>query len=928
MNKRINRKTFLHALMTAALFAAISGAAFAQNYWTGGGAAGLSVAVLVPEGRGLAQGEAYLPTMVQGVIVGDFTKFSAMKVLDRQNLDKVIAEGESGFYENESNFVQLGTVANVRYILNGALQKTGSGFSLQIKVTDAASGESKAAYTGNVTAAELENLTGIKKASADLLSQLGVTLTDAGKTALLGASTSNVQAETALAKGITAQRSGTVVEALSYYYEAAKFDPGLAEAASRSSVLSADITSGNIGQDVRNDIQRRAAWNKTLNEAAAFFKAHPPFEIIYDPKLTQGKIDYAKETAEMSFDAKIISATGFKIIYDLAQGLEQTGRSGEWGIGVASIYNAIPSEYKFDAALINEDGKTIGTASAAFQPKQGGFDYDFSDKDAVVTFQNVDANKITDKLTVSIVRINGMDAKTAGERGYIGISVEDLAAWGNWEFNCQFGNISITRYTGYGRTVVIPEKIGRSPVTSIGASAFYNNDLTSVTIPNSVTSIGEYAFAKNQLTSVTIGNSVTSIGDWAFYNNDLTSVTIPASVTSIGYWAFVDVEDQLTSVTMPANVRLDASAVPCQEAYEKNGKKAGTYTYTLSGTGYRARGSWTFTATVNITSGTTSIGAGEFANKGISSVTIPDSVTSIGWYAFANNQLTSVYIPNSVTSIGRNAFSGNQLTSVTIPDSVTSIGEEAFSNNPLTRVIINSVTSIGKNAFANNPLISLTISNSVTSIGDNAFANNRLTSVTIPSSVTSIGARAFSGNQLTSVTISNSVTSIGASAFSNNSLTSITIPASVTSIGVGAFSGNQLTSVTIPNSVTSIGASAFSNNSLTSVTIPNSVTSIGDNAFANNRLTSVTIPNSVTSIGDNVFANNRLTSVTIPNSVISIGASAFSNNSLTSVTLPANVRLGANAVLCQEAYEKNKRRAGTYTSSTDKKGKVTWKYQK
>jgi hypothetical protein len=75
-----------------------------------------------------------------------------------------------------------------------------------------------------------------------------------------------------------------VVEAMSYYYEAARFDPGLAEAASRNSVRSADITSGNIGQNVRNDIQLRAAWQKTMDEATAFFKTHPPYEIVYDPR--------------------------------------------------------------------------------------------------------------------------------------------------------------------------------------------------------------------------------------------------------------------------------------------------------------------------------------------------------------------------------------------------------------------------------------------------------------------------------------------------------------------------------------------------------------------------------------------------------------------------------------------------------------------
>ena len=304
MNKQIIEKTVFPALFLAALvFSSCAGAPDdnarvqetapaaqetikvadrpaappAPEYWTGNGGMGLSIGVLVPEGRGLASGEEHLPTMVQGVLVGDFTKFSAMKVVDRQNLEKVIAEGESGYYADESNFVQLGTVANVQYILNGALQKTGTGFSLQLKITDAASGASKAAYTGACTAAELENFSGAKKASADLLSQLGVSLTDAGKAALGSVDAASVRAETSLSKGIVAQRSGTVVEALSYYYEAAKFDPSLAEAASRSSVLSADITSGNIGQNVRNDIQARAAWVKTLEEAAAFFKTHPPY---------------------------------------------------------------------------------------------------------------------------------------------------------------------------------------------------------------------------------------------------------------------------------------------------------------------------------------------------------------------------------------------------------------------------------------------------------------------------------------------------------------------------------------------------------------------------------------------------------------------------------------------------------------------------
>ena len=52
-------------------------------------------------------------------------------------------------------------------------------------------------------------------------------------------------------------------------------------------------------------------------------------------------------------------------------------------------------------------------------------------------------------------------------------------------------------------------------VTIIGARLKTNNNVTSVTIPDSVTSIGDHAFDScYNLTSATIGNHVTYIGDF------------------------------------------------------------------------------------------------------------------------------------------------------------------------------------------------------------------------------------------------------------------------------------------------------------------------------------------------------------------------------------------------------------------------------
>ena len=89
---------------------------------------------------------------------------------------------------------------------------------------------------------------------------------------------------------------------------------------------------------------------------------------------------------------------------------------------------------------------------------------------------------------------------------------------GDYTYTVAGSNATITKYTGSGGAVAIPDMLGGYPVTNIGDMAFYGcTALTSVTIPNSVNSIGSQAFyGCTTLTSVTIPNSVTSIGIYAF----------------------------------------------------------------------------------------------------------------------------------------------------------------------------------------------------------------------------------------------------------------------------------------------------------------------------------------------------------------------------------------------------------------------------
>ena len=92
--------------------------------------------------------------------------------------------------------------------------------------------------------------------------------------------------------------------------------------------------------------------------------------------------------------------------------------------------------------------------------------------------------------------------------------------------------------------IIIPDIVSNSgttySVTSIGASAFEDDLLTSVTIGDNVESLGEKALKGNSLASVVIPGSVMTLGEKAFEKNMLTSVDIPPSVTTIELNAFDD----------------------------------------------------------------------------------------------------------------------------------------------------------------------------------------------------------------------------------------------------------------------------------------------------------------------------------------------------------------------------------------------------
>ncbi|PQJ78820.1 leucine-rich repeat domain-containing protein [Polaribacter porphyrae] len=193
-------------------------------------------------------------------------------------------------------------------------------------------------------------------------------------------------------------------------------------------------------------------------------------------------------------------------------------------------------------------------------------------------------------------------------------------------------------------------------VNAIDDWAFYNNNLTGITIPNSILTIGDNAFRTNNITNFNIPNSVTSIGKSAFKNNSLANIVIPNSVTDIDENAFED--NQLTSVTL-SNALTEIKPY----VFQNN-----------------------LLASLTIPSNVTIIQKNAFLNNKLTSLTIPSNVGVINQRAFKENLLSSLTIENGLHTINQEAFRDNQLTTLTIPSSVSLFGNACFLDNSLTNI--------------------------------------------------------------------------------------------------------------------------------------------------------------------------------------------------------------------------------------------------
>jgi hypothetical protein len=602
----------------------------ASPYWTGDGGKEVSLTIVAPRASGLAENQSYLPGVVQREFVDNFSGYSAISVLNYESLGEQYDVLLSGYFDDNAGG-DLGHLPETTHMMRGNITKTTTGYALQMQITKTADKMTAASYSGDFTFAELDNRTGIRRASLDLLQKMGVTLTAQAREGLTKAATANhATAQTAFAQGVVAQKQGTEFAALSYFFQAAVYDPSLHEAVSRSSILSANISSGNIGQDARNDVAWRRDWIARLTETEQFLDRFNrtesmPYTLFYtDDIKQQGDINYQNETVTLGGMETHLHGSGIwtlaieralQAVYD---GLQATGRANTWGLGNwprQSVTNlnfvGRSNEFSVVFELLNDRDRVIGRQTlrsrGSWGLSWGGGPPVVSvnaDDRGSVNFQNVKVGDISDRMTIRVASVNGTDAATAARNGVLQIRA---VTKNEFDINPRFQYVrgEIQGFANNSRVTYldIPDTIWGDPVISIREGAFRNAELTDLIISNSVTTIGDNAFRDNRLTSVTIPNSVTSIGNNAFFGNPLASVTIPNSVTSIGSHAFRFWYDYTATIIIGANAVFHRDAFQFDfytnrfhfyTYYNQNGRKAGTYT--SKPTLYRESRRWSFTA--------------------------------------------------------------------------------------------------------------------------------------------------------------------------------------------------------------------------------------------------------------------------------------------------------------------------------------------
>lgn len=310
------------------------------------------------------------------------------------------------------------------------------------------------------------------------------------------------------------------------------------------------------------------------------------------------------------------------------------------------------------------------------------------------------------------------------------------------------GTATISGYNGtLEANVVVPEKIGRYSIVTIGGMA-RSNTMVTLTLPASIKTVYTYGFEFcKSLEHIYLSEGLETIMACAFQGcSALREINLPNSVKSIELGAFRDCK------------KAKVLSIPSKLDY---------------------------------------ISIDAFRNTAIEEVTIPASVTLVDGMAFADNRnLQTVRFLGKTKFSSENDQNGYQfsgcesLEDIVLPDETEKIEEGMFSSCYSLKgfQFPSKLKTIEDMAFMSSGLTAALLPAGVTKIGEDAFAHSQLIVISLPQGLKEIGASAFEFTNLVTAAIPEGIKEIQESTFANcRDLKSVYLPASVRSIEKSAF---------------------------------------------------------------------------------------------------------------------------------------------
>lgn len=358
---------------------------------------------------------------------------------------------------------------------------------------------------------------------------------------------------------------------------------------------------------------------------------------------------------------------------------------------------------------------------------------------------------------------------------------------------------------------------------TISDSAFNGcSSLTSVTFPSKPIIINPYAFYGTALTTVDVSKA-TSIGAAAFQNTKLQTVTVGNNFPS------QTLPENQPFYNLPTLTKIVLASSATQFYIEPFLLCENLAEITVNGNFKNTNGIITSSDDMKLICVLPTIN--------ISQYEIPD-VETIQKYAFQSNQFitsATAYFPKTLSYT---FFNCRNLTSFSYSPDASQTDplqlEGTFMDCPMLKTVTlnGKIQSIGDDTFRNCvKLVDFVIPDSVTTIGQYSFANTQKIKNLTLNGVVTISSYAFYESHIRKLAIGKGLKTIGTYAFANSKISSINLPIYLSTIGDHAFyKAEKLTSITLPN-IYEIKSNTFSGTSLTQINIPLSVHTIAPNAF-------------------------------------------------------------------------------------------------